>query len=264
MRRFILILLTIVALGFSYAQERPSYILPPCDDFTVDLHGNLYLWKDAVLEKHSETGKVLAQYSNPSLGTIRSVDASIPSKILVFHQESGTLVLLDNTLSPAGNALSLFDHNLYSITLAAFAGTNRIALFDDAAQQLLLTDLDLNIVNSTPIDAGSDFHPALIDVSLDKNILLSDSLLGILFFDKFGSFERKLPLTGVKSLQMQGEHLYYLQEGNLYNYDLSALDIILVANGLSGVKAFRRTNSTLYLLNDKGALIQRPVLRTRR
>ena len=138
------------------------------------------------------------------------------------------------------------------------------ALFDDAAQQLLLTDLDLNIVNSTPIDAGSDFHPALIDVSLDKNILLSDSLLGILFFDKFGSFERKLPLTGVKSLQMQGEHLYYLQEGNLYNYDLSALDIILVANGLSDVKAFRRTNSTLYLLNDKGALLQRPVLRSRR
>ena len=264
MRKIILIALTIVALGFSYAQERPSFIQSPCDNFTVDLHENLYLWKDAVLEKRSTDGKVLAQYSNPALGTIRSVDASIPSKILVFHQESGTLVLLDNTLSPAGNALSLFDHGLYSITLAAFAGTNRIALFDDAAQQLLLTDLDLNIVNSTPVDAGPDFHPTLIESSLDKNVLMADSLLGILFFDKFGSFERKLPLTDVQSMQMQGNNLYYLKDDNLYNYDLLALDIILVSNGLSDIRAFRRTNSNLYLLDKEGILTHRPASRTRR
>ena len=264
MRKTILIALTIVALGFSYAQERPSFMQSPCDNFTVDLHENLYLWKDAVLEKRTADGKMLAQYSNPALGTIRNVDASIPSKILVFHQESGTIVLLDNTLSPAGNSLSLLDHGLYSITLAAFAGTNRIALFDDAAQQLLLTDLDLNIVNSTPIDAGPDFHPALIETSLDKNVLLADSRLGILFFDKFGSFEKKLPLTDIRSMQMQGNNLFYLKDDNLYNYDLLALDIILVSDGLSDTKAFRRTNSDLYLLDKEGFLTHRPATRTRR
>ena len=257
-------MLTIVALGFLHAQERPSFILQPCNNFTADLHDNLYLWKDAVLEKQSADREVLAQYSNPSLGIISSVDAKIPSKILVFHQESGTIVLLDNNLSPIGNALSLFEHGLYSTTLAAFAGASRIALFDDAAQLLILTDLDLNIINSTPIDAGSSFHPTLMECSLDKNVLLADSTSGVLFFDKFGTFERKLPLAGIRSLQMQGENLYYLQDNSIYKYDLTALDIILIFNLPVNIKSFRRSNSTMHLLNDNGVLLDSPILRNMR
>ena len=261
MRKAILLLISIVALGFSYAQERPSFIHEQCDHFTVDIQDNLYLWKDAALYKYGSDGQQLFTYRNYDIGNIDNVDASIPSKILVFYRDAGEIDILDNTLSPVGNALSLFEHNLYSVTLAAFAGANRIALFDNNTHQLILTDLSLNILSTTPVNFGDRFNPTRIEVALDKSIVLIDTTYGLFFFDNFGSYERKVPLPHVISAQWLGNQLYYLRDDGLYKYDIPALNFILVTKDVQNARDFRSTYKNLYILGTDGKVQRQPIAR---
>lgn len=261
MRNAILLLISIVALGFSYAQERPSFIHEQCDHFTVDIQDNLYLWKDAALNKYGPDGQLLFSYLSHDSGNIDNVDANIPSKILVFYKDAGEINILDNTLSPVGNALSLFDHNLFSITLVAFAGANRIALFDNNTHQLILTDFSLNILSTTPVNFGDQFNPTRIEVALDKSIVLIDTTYGLFFFDNFGSYEKKTPLPHVISAQWQGSQLYYLKEDGLYKYDIPALDFILVTKDVQNARDFRRTYKNLYILGPDGEVQRQPIAR---
>ncbi|MBO7587328.1 MAG: hypothetical protein J6T13_09180 [Bacteroidales bacterium] len=261
MKKALLLIISIVALGLSYAQERPSFIHRQCDHFTVDIQENVYIWKDATLEKYDPDGNLMSNYSNYELGDICNVDASIPSKILVFHKEASVITILDNTLSPVGNRLSLFEHNLFSVTLAAFAGANRIALFDNSTHQLILTDLSLNIASTTPVNFGEQFNPTSMAIALDKSIVLIDTTYGLFFFDNFGTFERKILLPNILAAQWQGNFFVYLKDGKLQKYDIFAMDSILIADGLADITEFRLTNKKLFLLGLDGRIQCRPIVR---
>ncbi len=261
MKKALLLIIYIVALGLSHAQERPSFFHRQCDHFTVDIQENVYIWKDATLEKYDPNGNLLSNYSNYELGDICNVDASIPSKILVFHKEAGVITILDNTLSPVGNRISLFEHNLFSVTLAAFAGANRIALFDNSTHQLILTDLSLNSINTTPVNFGEQFNPTSMAIALDKSIVLTDTTYGLFFFDNFGTFERKILLPNILSAQWQGDFIVYLKDGKLNKYDFFAMDFILIADALPNTTEFRLTNKNLFLLESDGRIQRRPIVR---
>ena len=261
MKRQISLLIFIVALGSCFAQERPSFIDTRCENFTTDIQDNIYIWRESTLEKYSSEGEFLCAFSSPAFGDIAVVDASTPSKVLVFYKEGGIILFLDNKLNSIGNELNLFEHDLFSISLTALCNTNHIVLYDESAHDLIITDLNLNIKSTTHCRFEKTFSPFSIEVNFDKEIMLVDSTSGIYLFDKFGTFEKSLPFHGITSAQLFGNDIIYYKNSSIYRYDKFALDNILILSGVSNIKKFEKTKCYIYTLVNKGYLYRTPITR---
>lgn len=227
-----------------------------CDGITADVQGFLYCWKDAVLEKYEVVANsptlptMLYHYSNPSLGTIAQVDVSIPTKPLVFYQEAGAIVMLDNKLA-AVNTLNLFDKGFNSIYLVATVGANRIALYDESNLELHIVDYELNTIRTTKCNFEKDFNPHIILTNLDKSIILIDSTLGVYIFDQFGSFEKRIQILGIETADIDNDVIYYLKNNVVYIYNFTNQTNNFWSDR-ADTKCIKRRGSTFYQLLNTG------------
>lgn len=254
MKRFFLFLSLIVALNVTHAQERHPFINVTCEHFTTDVHNNLYIWSDNTLMKYDSKGNLLSSYSNPALGDIATVDANYPSKVMVFHQNAGIIRLLDDKLAPIGNNIALFEKNLNTISLATMIGTNRIALYDNANQDLLIIDLFANIINTTHCSFDSDFQPCSLQSYHEESIMLLDSLQGIYVFDILGTFKNKINIANIKSFCNIGSTIIFLQNGRILSYDTKHLDFQETGVDNPQLQDFRISPNYFYFLEKTGEI----------
>lgn len=243
----------LIAISIGLGQAQPLFHATH-DHFTTDIQANFYAWSGSSLTKYTPAGESLRVFDKPAYGNIASVDANV-IKTLVFYQESGKIVLLDNTLSPIGNELDLFEHDMPSITLAALFGNNKIVLFDESNQDLLITDLNLNIVNKTHCSLEENIQPQLMSTDPDHCIMLVDSARGVFFFDRFGTFERRLPITGILSAQLSGDNIIYLKDNILYQYNRKKLEQTQTfPSFIPNSKEVRTVGTWLFILDKDGML----------
>jgi hypothetical protein len=248
----IIIITFTVALGCANAQERLLFS-GPSESITTDITGNVYRTQGVNLDMLLADGSKLRNYSDPTNGDISSVDAGIASKILVFYRESGTIMLLNNELAPIGASLSLFERSLMTVSLAAMGNPNKIVLYDEANQDLLITDLSLNLLSKTHITFPGEFHPTDMQVVPEHRIALLDTLHGICLFDFFGTFEREIPIPGIKTIQLMKDQIIYLKDKAVYQYILPSESSPMSINSLEikmPVKAFHLWRDELYVIDD--------------
>ena len=261
MKRFFVFILINVALVVSYAQERHPFINSVCDYFTTDIHDNLYLWADASLNKYDNTGKFLYQHSNPSLGDISNVDASFPSKTMVFYQSAGIIQLLDDKLAPLGNSINLFEHNLNTITLAAMIGTHKIALYDDSNHNLYIIDLYANILSTTHCSFDEDFSPCQMQSFYEETIMMLDTSQGIYTFDILGTFKSKISLPETRAFTKIGNEIIFLKESEINYYNQKHLDLKKSGIINPNLKNFRLGTDGYYLQENDGKIYKLNVKR---
>lgn len=252
-----------VALGMADAQEpvAPTVRDSLCHHFTADIRGNLYVWQGSDLKKYDAAGQLLSLYGNPALGTLNHVNASNPLKIFLFYAESGTIIFLDDKLSPVGNRLNLFEHNLNTVSLATFASPNRIILFDESNQDLIITDMALNIIGKTHC-TFDNFAPSQIQIVKEKTILLNNPPNGVYFFDIFGSYDRRLSIPNIQDLQLVGNSLYYTTDGKLQRYNILKMEKTEIPLPCSSpTRQFCITPNIVWTLNRDG-IYKIPIERT--
>lgn len=220
----------------------------PCESITTDIQGNVFVTNGINLDMASADGTKRRNYSNPACGNITSVDAGIASKILVFYRESGTIILLDSELTPIGNPLGLFDKSLMTVSLAAMGNPNKIVLYDEANQDLIITDLSLSAFTRSRITFPGEFHPSDMQVIPEHRIAMLDTLHGICLFDFFGTFEREIPIPGITAMQLEKDQIIYLKDKTLYNYILpsetSSLEIRPLDRKMPDMKKFHIRHDT--------------------
>ena len=248
-----IIIIFTVALSVS-AQERLFFADKLYESVTTDLQGNVFLSMGSTLDSYTADGVKLLNYSDPTWGNISQVDAGIASKILVFYRESGTILLLNNELSPIGNPLSLFDKGLMTVSLAAMGNPNKIVLYDEANQDLIITDLSLNTLSQTHITFPGEFHPTDMQVVPEHRIALLDTLRGICLFDFFGTYEKMIPIPGVQAMQFMKDQIIYLKDNTLYRYKIptesSPMSIETIDIKIPSIKQFRFFQDKLYYIDD--------------
>ena len=255
MKQIFLIIITFTVALSARAQERLFFADKPYESLTTDIQGNLYLSVESNLDFFTPDGRQHLNYSDPTYGNITQVDAGIASKVLVFYREGGMITLLNNELSPIGTPLSLFDKSLMTVSLAAMGNPNKIVLYDEANQDLIITDLSLNELSRSHITFQGEFHPTDMQVVTEHRIALLDTLHGICLFDFFGTFEREIPIPGIQAMQLMKDRIIYLKDNTLYKYvlptayfpmSIEALDI-----NLPKIKQFYVFQNTLYYIDDQ-------------
>jgi len=251
----IIIIIFSVALGCANAQERLFFTDNPYEQVTTDIQNVVYLTEGASLDSYLPNGQQMRNYSDPNWGNITSVDAGIASKLLVFYRESGIIVLLNNELAPIGKPLNLFDKSLMTVTLAAMGNPNTIVLYDEANQELILTDLSLNIQSRSPITFPGEFHPTDMQALPEHRIALLDTARGICLFDFFGTFEREIPIPGIRKMQLMKDRIFYLREGQLWRYDLPSstapMGITPLDIKLPDTETFHIRQNQLYFIDSQ-------------
>lgn len=250
-KKFLIIIITFsVALG-CMAQER-LFFQVPYESVTTDIQGNVFLSMGSTLDAYNANGVKLSNYSDPSYGNIAKVDAGIASKILIFYQENSTIVLLNNELSQISGPLSLFDKSLTTVSLAAMGNPNKIVLYDDANQDLIITDLSLNVLSQSHITFPGEFHPTDMQVVPEHRIALLDTLHGICLFDFFGTFEREIPIPNITTMQLMKDHIIYLRNNKLYRYRIpshsSPMDLQEFDIQLPEIKSFHLWQNQFYYI----------------
>lgn len=249
-----IIIILSVALSVS-AQERLFFADKLYESVTTDLQGNVFLTMGSTLDSYTADGVKLQNFSDPTWGSISRVDAGIASKILVFYQESGTVLLLNNELSPINGPQSLFDKGLMTVTLAAMGNPNKIVLYDETNQDLIITDLSLNTLSQTHITFPGEFHPTDMQVVPEHRIALLDTLHGICLFDFFGTYEKMIPIPEVQTMQLMKDQIIYLKDKTLYRYTLptetSPLSIQEINISIPEIFAFQLSHNYLYYIDNE-------------
>lgn len=250
-----IIIITITVALSANAQERLFFADKPYKSLTTDIQGNLYLWFESNLDFFTPNGKRHQNFSDQTWGSITQVDANIASKILVFYRESGTILLLNSELALIEHPLDLFGKSLMTVSLAAMGNPNKIVLYDEAYQDLVITDLSLNVLSRSHITFPGEFHPTDMQVVSEHRIALLDTLHGICLFDFFGTYEREIPIPNVKAMQLMKDCIFYLNKGLLWRYHLPSsttpLSVQEISISIPEILAFQISQNYLYFIDNK-------------
>jgi hypothetical protein len=191
---------------------------------TTDRLGNAYVIVENQLLEFDSLGKPKANYSQRNSGTLTSVDAGNPLKILLFYRDFARLELLNNKLSKE-STVDLRDAGIMQPLVVCQSYLNGYWIFDQQDFSLKKIDLNLRLVfqsNDMNQTLGYTLQPESITEANDF-IYLNNPATGILVFDKFGSYYKTIPIENISSFQVIEKKLLYLKNNRLNQFDLSTL-----------------------------------------
>lgn len=186
----------------------------------TDVFGNLYTIEDYRLTLFDENGTKKAVFEDYKSGEIAYVDIVNPLKILVYFKDFMVAKVLDKNLSEM-SSLNLNDFGFYAVDIIANSNDGNFWLYDksdfklkkvSAAGEILYESENFNIL------IEQEFNPEqILDNGLE--IYLNDSNLGILEFDRFGSYKRLVSLKGEKIVQIIRDKILYFEDNELHSYN---------------------------------------------
>lgn len=263
MMRTPLFLAMIILVPVVRAQEKADTLSIPgqFDTFTTDELGHVYTVHGDVLEIFDAQGRSWLRNSVKTFGTITSIDAFYSLKPMVFSREQGQLAVLDNTLSVQGSVMSLSRGGYPQAVLACMSVQNNFWFYDEREMALMRVDGQLReLANTGRLDQLLGFTPKPVALQEhDSRLYLNDPEQGILVFDLFGTYMRTIGIKGVRSFEVRGEQLFFLDAEGAHVYDMKAFitDPIPTAlpDGIT-LRDMRVERGRVYMLLDDRILVR--------
>ena len=212
---------------FSFVKQDQSQrrvIKTKLNYFVTDNIGNVYTIKDDELIKYLVSGKLFARYSNLKLGSISTVDATNPLKILLYYRDFQQIVFLDNQLTTNSEPISLEALGYEQTDLVCAGANNSFWIYDKQNNELVR----FNEASKKVCSTGN--LKQILQADLKPNFMkehngflfLNSPETGIYVFDIFGTFSRIISLKNLKQFEAN-EDIIYFQRDSIYcsyNYKL--------------------------------------------
>lgn len=231
--------------------------------FTTDNLGNVYLIYENEIKKivpYPQFHGVTISFSDPPLGRIASVDAFNPMRILVRYQPFNQLILLDNKLNKIQQPLQLEDLGLMDVQLASMTTQNRIWLYDQVLDQVVLYNpriesIEFSTQNLTQL-LGQENTPVYLQ-SDASGLYVYAPETGLMVFDVFGNFVKNIPIRNLKSVQIKDKKLIGLDGRNILISGLTVSYIRRIELPFKDpIKSVRIENQLMFIhFEEKGLLI---------
>lgn len=225
----------------------------------VDPLGNCYVVKDYEIEKYNSAGKLEYTYSNFITGKISAVDASDPFKIMVFYQDFGQVNILDNTLSETADPMLLQAYGLGLASVVCRSYNTGMWVFDPQSLELVRFNDNMEITDRTGNISqvlGIPVDPETM-TEVENMVYIYDPSEGVISFDRYGTYYRTYPFTGITTFQVAGNRIVYLTGNELQFYDtrrLSGTSMKLPVNGVKDAKISYNLQPEQLFVLDNGHL----------
>lgn len=197
-------------------QEVHSEILGKVNFYTTDKLSNIYLINENYeILKYTSEGKESYRYSNTRLDRPTFIDATDPFNILVFYPDYQTIILLDRTMTHTAT-LNFSDFNFFDVNAVAFSGDNKLWVYDELNFRLKKVDRNGKTIQESDdlsLKLDSDFKPNFI-VEREQTVFVNDPNVGILVFDAFGQYVKRLNFKGLTDFQVSRNLLIFRDENN--------------------------------------------------
>ena len=218
--------------------------------FTTDPLGNVFFITDNRLVKVDLAGVQIMNNDEKNLGTLVSVDATNPFKIITFYKDFTRVQVLDNKLVPRVD-VNLLDKNILQPLVVGYAQGEGLWVYDQQDFKLKKYDHQFRLLTeSSSLDQVLNILP-VPDFMLEAEnyLLMNDPDQGILVFDRFGNYYRTLPIKGLKSFQVREGKIIYFNK-TLKTFDLNTLEEneISIPKGDS-IRNVRLEGNRIYILN---------------
>lgn len=176
----------------------------------IDSYQNSYFVKDRVLHKEGPDGSFV--FNDLQLGNITSADIINPLKIVLFYEDTNTVVLLDNKL----NAIERINFNtlpeFINVSTATNAGNNRLWIFNIDTQQLEL----YNYRDQRKVTVSQPFAGKLLAQSSNFNYCAVLTEQKVRIFNSYGSLLSEKASDGYQNLALQDTNLLVTKGSELF------------------------------------------------
>jgi len=221
------------------------------DFIKLDPYGNIYTVKESQLKKYSPQGKILFNFSDKKLGVISSVDVFNPMKIMLFYQDSGIILFLNEQLAPINDPVSIYDAGYFTVSLASYSAANLIHLYDNVNKYIITLDFNMREISKTTIPFNP-FNPMKMIELEEKSIAFHDAETGIYLFDSFVTYIKMIPVITSNLIEITSELIYYTNNNELIVYNYKTMNTetqkIPVSNAIQSL-VFR--NKMIFLLQNE-------------
>lgn len=252
-----LVLLTVVIFFVNGFTNKPPAIKGKYDYFTSDNLGNIYLVHEDELIKYLPNGKLFARYSNLKLGSITSVDATNPLKILLYYRNFQQIVFLDNQLSVNSTPISVEKLGYEQADLVCAGSNNSFWIYNKQNSELIRFDQFGRKITATGnlrqvLNEG--LNP---DFMMEHNNLLylNSPASGIFVFDVFGAFSKLVTLRGLHSFQVSDDQLFFQRDTLICRYDQVLLDAYCESFPRKAVQKGIRVFGSSYFLGYRDSVV---------
>ena len=189
-------------------------------DLAVDNLDNLYLLTTTdQLKKYNAEGDSVSAYNNVrSYGKLHAIDVTNPLKLLLFYKDFSTIVILDRQLT-ARTAIELRRKNILQAGAIGLSYDNNIWLFDEYDNKLKKINEEGTVLQETP-DLRTVFGFALQPQQIIDNnntVYLYDSKQGVFLFDHYGTFRKKVGITGWQRIAVFDKYIYGIDANAAFN-----------------------------------------------
>ena len=227
-KKIILIpVLSFICLNAVYSQDSLIFLkhVPASglDKVSQDSYGNLYISDlKGNINKYDSLGNYLINYSPQKLGTVSLLEAWNTIRIFVFYRDFQEYTILERFLGPMpGNPLN--QEQIGFARQATLASDFNLWVIDETDFTLKKYDRQFNkVVNKTSLDLLLDVRE--YDISFlreyQNNLYVNDRNTGVLVFDAFGSYKKKIPFKGIDFFSFHENDLFYLQNDTIRFFDL--------------------------------------------
>lgn len=214
------LLVIIVAGGDAYLLKKQLDVKG--DFIRSDELGNVFLVKGNQLTKYNSAGEKVHVYSNLLYGDITYIDTQDPFKILLYYQPFGQIEYLDHTLSLNSTTIDLnrYYSGLPSLVCASYQGA--FWVYDPIVSEMVRIDQYLEISERSgnlQQVTGYSLDPNYM-LERDNFLYLNDPSIGILIFDKYGSYYKTIPVQGLSSFQVFDNRIIYHIDNEISIYDV--------------------------------------------
>lgn len=228
----------------------------------TDNIGNVYVFNGAVIKKFSLTGDALLKNSILSSGEITSIDASNALKLVVFFKDLSQIQYIDNLLSARGEPVALDMLGYYQTTAICRSYNDGLWLFDQTTFELSRLNEQLEpTAQSGNLAQILGFVPNPTYMREYNNaVYIIDPDQGVLVFDWYGSYQKKIPIPNISSFRISANKLFFMQESVLESYDLQTAAFAKVNISAPDIIDFSIHENTLFLLTKNQLLIYRIIV----
>lgn len=191
------------------------------EDVKIDHLGNVYLIYNNIISKYDNTGQFLFSYNHTNNGIIHSIDVTDPMKILIYDQDYNQISFLNNRLSLISDPISLDNLGITLSELACKSAKEGYWVFDASQRDLIyFNNLNQEIHSSIKIDQLIENEESPIFLTEENNFVFLHFLeQGILVFDTFGAFIKKILIQNIRSFQVKENEILYTKKDSLFFYD---------------------------------------------
>ncbi|MFZ9943750.1 MAG: hypothetical protein ACO3O0_09080 [Bacteroidia bacterium] len=192
----------------------------PLGGWEIDPLGNLYVWSGYDLTKVDSSGNISQTYSSRENGFLSGLDVTNPfSPMLVYHSSS-TLLELDNSFSIKSKLNPVETGNVDQLLICRVPGQG-FWMFNRITGRPELLDFQARkISEGTPISSVLSGNMEVIAmIASDDYLVLTVKGFGLLVFDRYGTFFKKITGAETQAGGFSGTDLFYRQGDLVVKFD---------------------------------------------